>query len=72
MKIEKKVVIDGKPCTQIFQKGDNFVFQTDNDEIRFVTLFFVKGETVLFKQEISADCGQNEGYISSIDFEGVN
>jgi hypothetical protein len=35
-------------------------------------IYFVNNETVIFEQVIRADCGQNTGYISSIDYRGFN
>jgi hypothetical protein len=74
IKVITKAVIDGKPCSKVFQKGDLSVYQVDiNDcsEGRRL-LYFAKGENVLFKQDISAGCGQNVGYISGILFQGVD
>jgi hypothetical protein len=72
MKIETKVVIDGKPCTCVFSKGTFKVFCVDSLEQDIETLYFVNNETVIFEQVIRADCGQNTGYISSIDYRGFN
>ncbi len=72
MKIETKVVIGGKPCTKIFNKGAISVFSVDSDESDTDVLYFVNGETVLFEQKITADCGQDTGYISGIEFRGFN
>jgi len=72
MKIETKTVIDGKPCTKVFSKGQISVFSVDCDETDTETVYFVNGETVLFRQVITADCGQNTGYISSVDYKGFN
>jgi hypothetical protein len=72
MKIETKVVISGKPCTQVFSKGEFKVFSVDLDDSAYEHIYFVKGDTVLFEQLITADCGQNVGYISSIDYKGFN
>ena len=74
MKIETKVVIDGKPCTQVFSKGSFKVFCVDSLEAKtdIEILYFVNNETVIFEQVIMSDCGQNMGYISSIDYRGFN
>ena len=72
MKIETKVVINGKPCTQAFSKGAFKVFSVDSEVTDMETLYFVNGETVLFEQVITADCGQNTGFIAGIDYKGFN
>ncbi len=72
MKIETKIVINGKPCTQVFSKGAFKVFSVDSSMSDMETLYFVNGETVLFEQVIKADCGQNTGFISGIDYKGFN
>lgn len=71
MKVEKSFSIDGKIVEKEFQKGDisaYFYFEDDSE----MTIFFVnnKTELVLFKQTITADCNQNFGVISSVNFEG--
>ena len=72
MKIEMKVVIENRPCTKVFQKNDITVYSVDTEVTDEDVLYFAKGDKVLFKQTITADCGQNVGYISGIDYEGFN
>lgn len=38
------------------------------DELR---IYLVKGEDVVCQMEIEADCGQNVGYISEFNIEGL-
>lgn len=70
MKIQNVITIDGKIVDKVFQKGDISVYEYDSyyDE---KIIFFVKNEIVIFKQTIKADCSQNQGIISSVNFEGV-
>jgi hypothetical protein len=72
MKIEMKVVINGKPCTQVFSKGQFKVFSVDSEMSDEDTIYFVNNDTVLFEQVITADCGQNVGFISGITYKGFN
>lgn len=71
MKIQNVVTIDGNIVDKIFQKGDLSMYQHEISYNHSV-IYFVKNDTVIFKQIIRADCNQNEGLISEIDFEGVN
>ena len=72
MNVEMKVVINGRPCSKVFQKNDIIVYSVDNCDSSEEILYFAKGEKVLFMQTINADCGQNTGFISGIDYEGFN
>lgn len=72
MEIETKVVIGGHVVTEIFGKNDIIIYEKVSELSDQTILFFVKGNKVLFTQEITADCSQNHGYISGITFKGVN
>jgi hypothetical protein len=72
MEIVTKVVIDGCVVSEVFRKNDIIVYELDSNDDANTMLYFVKGSKVIFTQEISADCGQNTGYISGVSFNGVN
>lgn len=68
MKIEKRIVIEGKPCSEVFKYGDIIVYEVDTDDRDSSLLYFARGDTVLFSQTINADCSQNTGFISELSF----
>lgn len=70
MKVETVLRIDGNIVEKTFQKGDILVYEYDvfyDEKI----IYFVKNEIVIFKQTIKADSAQNQGVISSVNFEGI-
>ena len=71
MIIDRVVTIDGNIVEKEFQKGDICVYKKKSDDDSESFLYFVCNDKVLFTQRIVADCGQNYGFISSINFEGV-
>lgn len=70
MKIQNTVVIDGNIVDKVFQNKDLTIYECKPD-IDHMILYFVKNEYVLFKQEIFADCGQNQGFISDVNFKEI-
>lgn len=72
MKLEKAFTIDGNVVVKFFQKGDISVYSS-GDSIEMI-IYFVNNKTdeIMFKQTIAADMGQGTGYISEMNFEGVN
>lgn len=68
MKIEKRIVIDGKPCLEIFKYDNIIVYEVDTDLRDSTLLYFARGDIVLFSQTINADCSQNTGFISELSF----
>lgn len=70
MKVETKFTIGGNVVEECFKCNDLTVYSYEIDMTCHI-LYFVKNGNVLFKQTIQADCGQNTGYIDSIDFETV-
>ena len=73
MKVEKVLTIDGNIVQKEFQKGSISVYSYRSDRCDIeITLYFVNTQTeeVMFKQELSADCSQNTGFISRMNFTG--
>lgn len=70
MKVEKVLAIEGKYVYEVFRNGNIIVYQTSEEHEYSATLYFVNksNDEVMFKQHTEADCGQNVGYISNIDF----
>lgn len=73
MKVESAFTINGVVVNKAFQKGKIAVYE-DNQDCTDVTCYFVDNEkgTVLFKQTISADMGQGTGFVSSVNYLGIN
>lgn len=73
MKVEKVLTIDGSIVEKEFQKGVITVYSSrDTDGDIEIILYFVNTQTdeVMFKQELAADCSQNTGFISRMNFTG--
>lgn len=71
MILEKVLMIDGNVVKLEFESASVIVYRSTNyDDDTQIVLYFVdkKSEKVLFKQDIRADCSQNTGYISDLDF----
>jgi hypothetical protein len=73
MKVEKVLAIEGNRVSEVYQNKNIIVYQTSEGYDYSATLYFVNksNDEVMFKQRIDADCGQNVGYISSINFTGL-
>lgn len=73
MKVEKVLSIEGNLVAEVFQNKNITVYEFHSTHEESYTLYFVnKGnDEVMFKQHIVADCGQNVGFVSSIDFVGL-
>ena len=71
MKVESVFSIDGNVVEKVFTKGsiDVYEYSNGNDEKVF---YFVQNGNVIFNQHITADCGQNYGYIDTVDFKEIN
>lgn len=73
MKVEKVLAIEGNHVSEVYQNRNIIVYQTSEGHDYSATLYFVNksNDEVMFKQHIDADCGQNVGYISSVNFTGL-
>lgn len=73
MKVEKVLSIEGNLVVEVFQNKNITVYEFHSPHEESYTLYFVNksNDEVMFKQHIEADCGQNFGYISNIDFTGL-
>ena len=71
MQVEKGYSIDGLVVEKIasFMGLDIFSHETDES---CTTLFFCKKDKIIQKLMIQADCAQNCGFISDIDFVNVD
>lgn len=73
MKIEKVISIEGNIVSLVFRGKNISVYHYDEDDSSMVVYFVSnQNEDVLFKQKISADCNQNVGFISDINYEGFH
>lgn len=69
MKVESKYMIEGKVVEKIYSFCGFDVYQHKvNNQDGEVILFFTKEEYVMSQLLIEADCGQNCGYISNLEF----
>lgn len=71
MKIEKHFVIGGVAVERYSEKhflGCEMYTPIENKEDTGITLYFVKNGNVLGSMRVEADCGQNIGYISDVEF----
>lgn len=66
MKVEQNFTIRGKVVVLVSEFGGLKVYSEEREDSR--TLFFVKNSDVIKRLIISADCGQNVGYISQCEF----
>ena len=73
MKVEKVLSIEGNLVVEVFQNKNITVYEFHSTHEESYTLYFVNksNDEVMFKQHIEADCCQNFGHISSIDFVGL-
>ena len=73
MKVEKVLSIEGNLVVEVFQNKNITVYEFQSTHGESYTLYFVNksNDEVMFKQHIEADCSQNFGYISNIDFVGL-
>ena len=73
MKVEKVLSIEGNLVVEVFQNKNITVYEFHSTHEESYTLYFVNksNDEVMFKQHIEADCGQNFGYVSNIDFTGL-
>lgn len=67
MKLEHNYTIDGKIVKAITKIDNIEVFIYEKEESMY-KLYFVKKNEVIKTLEIFADCGQNVGYISGLEF----
>lgn len=58
--------INGSIVARISTVDGYEVYQEESANGESVTLFFTKKNKVVFKIDVSADCGQNTGFISHI------
>ena len=72
MKVEKVLSIEGNLVVEVFQNKNIIVYEFHSTHEESYTLYFVNksNDEVMFKQHIEADCCQNFGHISNIDFVG--
>ena len=70
MKVESKFTINDKIVEKVGEFAGLTVYQLDVDDDELI-LYFTKGETVVQKLCVSADCNQNFGFISNFYFTGV-
>ena len=73
MKVEKVLSIEGNLVVEVFQNKNIIVYEFHSTHEESYTLYFVNksNDEVMFKQHIEADCCQNFGHISNIDFTGL-
>lgn len=66
--LRSEFVIDGKVVVLEAEfNGIRVFIESESDDTQN-KLYFVKGEKVIQVLRVSADCGQNVGYIDSIEF----
>lgn len=74
MKVQTSFIIDGNVVDEVFKKGSQTVYQTEETSGKdSITLYFVNNQTneVQFKLFVEAGCNQNFGFIDRVDFTGV-
>ena len=74
MKVEKSFTIDGELVQEVFKKGNTTVYQTEEKNgDSGATLYFVNSQSnvIQFKLFVDADCNQNFGFVSTIDFTDI-
>lgn len=74
MKVQTSFIIEGNIVDEVFKKGSQTVYQTEEkSDDSSITLYFVNNQTneVQFKLFVEADCNQNFGFIGRVDFTGV-
>ena len=72
MKVQKELTIDGKIVNHIGSVKQFLFYQVEEDnQDASAEIFLVTKDTVIGKISLEADCGQNQGYISSIDIEEI-
>lgn len=74
MKLQTSFIIDGNIVNEVFKKGSQTVYQTEETSCdSSVTLYFVNNQTneVQFKLFVDAECNQNFGFIGRVQFTGV-
>lgn len=74
MKLQTSFIIDGNIVNEVFKKGNQTIYQTEEVSCSSsVTLYFVDNQTneVQFKLVVDADCDQNFGFIGRVQFTGV-
>jgi len=71
MIVEKTLSIGGVNVKLHSQVAGFNIYEPCGEDVDEQTLYFVKGQEVLFIQEITADCGQNQGYVKSVEFKAV-
>ena len=73
MKVEKVLSIEGNLVVEVFQNRNIAVYEFHSTHEGSYTLYFVNksNDEVMFKQHIEADCSQNFGFVSNIDFVGL-
>ena len=75
MKVEKSFTINGEIVQEVFKKGTATVYQTEEKhDDSGVTMYFVNSQSnvIQFKLFVDADCNQNFGFVSKIDFTDIN
>ena len=73
MKVENVLSIEYNLVVEVFQNKNIIVYAFHTTCEESYTLYFVNksNDEVMFKQHIEADCCQNFGHISNIDFIGL-
>ena len=69
--VEKKYVINGTPVDQVATFAGITVYRNSGDAEEEVGLYFAKNGKVVQSLYVSAECGQNMGYISELTFTDV-
>lgn len=74
MKVEKSFTIGGEIVQEVFKKGSTTVYQAEEKhDDSSVTLYFVNSQNneIQFKLCVDADCNQNFGFVSAVDFTDI-
>ena len=71
--LESKFMIDGNVVEHETNIGTMSVYSTNSEDASVIKFYFVgKDDNVICSLQVDADCGQNQGYICSHDWEKGN
>jgi len=71
MKVTKEIIIDGQVVKELYKMDDFTVYEHNDPQCSSVTLYFAKKDEVVHKLYIDADCCQNSGFVTDINFTKV-
>lgn len=68
VQVKTSITIDGDIVELISKQGDISIYESSHSSIESKFYYFTKNNKVLFTQLIEADCGQNQGFVSNVEF----